>query len=325
MSCKCVKVLPVDGESTRVALDSLGILNHEYKILSHEGHLYIPIAEDGTPPSEMNIVYMDLPPNKTRLLPSDLLPFKITYERLGDIILLDEPDAHQATAATIALLASDIQFKTILNKASEIQGDTRVRKWSLLSGNSTETIHKEYGFEFLVDISKVYFSPRLSTERKRVADQVCSGENVFDMFSGIGPFTVPIASKGAIVNATDINDLAIDYLRKNISRNNVEQNVTAHTGDVRNIADDYSNWADRIIMNLPHSANDFLDVAFNIAGKKCILHYYSISELDDPFTADISVLQNVSQEHEVTILNETIIRSYSPSQVHICIDALLTR
>ncbi len=325
MSCKCVKVLPVDGESTRVTLDSLEILNHEYKILSHEGYLYIPITEDGTPPSNMDVVYMDLLPNKNRLLPSDLLPFKITYERLGDIILLDEPDAHQATAATIALLASDIQFKTILNKASEIQGDTRVRKWSLLSGNSTETVHKEYGFEFLVDISKVYFSPRLVTERQRVTGQVCSGERVFDMFSGIGPFTVPIASKGATVTATDINDDAIEYLRKNISRNSVETNVTAHIGDVRNIADDYSHWADRIIMNLPHSANDFLDVAFNIAGKKCILHYYSISELDDPFTADISVLQNVSQEHEVTILNETIIRSYSPSQVHICIDALLTR
>jgi tRNA (guanine37-N1)-methyltransferase len=315
----------VDGESTRVTLDSLGILNHDYKILSHEGHLYIPITKDGTPPSGMDIVYMDLLPNKTRLLPSDLLPFKITYEQLGDIILLDEPDAHQATAATIALLASDISFKTILNKASEIQGNTRVRKWSILSGNSTETIHKEYGFEFLVDISKVYFSPRLATERKRIVDQVVPKEKVFDMFSGIGPFTVPIASKGAIVTATDINDLAIDYLLKNISKNNVEQNVTAHNNDVRNVANDYSNWADRIIMNLPHSANDFLDVAFNIAGKKCILHYYSISELDDPFTADISALHNVGQEHEVTILNEKIIRSYSPHQVHICIDALLTR
>ena len=325
MPCKCVKVFPVDGESTRVTLDSLGILNHDYKILSHEGHLYIPITEDVTPPSGMDIVYMDLLPNKTRLLPSDLLPFKITYEQLGDIILLDEPDAHQATAATIALLASDISFKTILNKASEIQGNTRVRKWSILSGNSTETIHKEYGFEFLVDVSKVYFSPRLATERKRIVDQVVPKEKVFDMFSGIGPFSIPIANKGAEVIATDINQDAIDYLLKNIDRNSVGSNLIAISGDVRKLSTGYLNWADRIILNLPHSANDFLDVAFGIASDRCVIHYYDISDASDPFSEGQKALNNVDKNYEITFLNKKFIHSYSPVQANICIDALITR
>jgi tRNA (guanine37-N1)-methyltransferase len=325
MDCKCVKVISKDGESTRQTLISLGILNHSYKILQHEGYLYMPLIESSQPPIDMEVGYMDLSPKKVRTLPSDLLPFNITYERIGDIILLNEPNPHNAASATIALMASDVPSKTIMNKASEIQGDTRIRKWDILFGTSTETLHREHGSDFFVDMSKVYFSPRLATERKRIVDQVVSGEKVFDMFSGIGPFSIPIANKGAEVIATDINQDAIDYLLKNIDRNNVGDNLNAISGDVRELSNDYLNWADRIIMNLPHSANNFLDVAFGIASDRCVIHYYDISDSSDPFSEGQKALNSVDQNYEITLLNKKFIRSYSPAQANICIDALITR
>jgi len=139
----------------------------------------------------------------------------------------------------------------VVNRASKIKGTERVRDWDVLAGESTETVHREYGYEFELDIAEVYFSPRLATERHRVVEQVTPGEHAFDMFAGVGPYAVPIAAAGAEIVATDINERAIHYLRRNAERNGVADRVTAIAGDVRVVAGDYENWADRVVMNLP--------------------------------------------------------------------------
>ncbi|TKX82624.1 SAM-dependent methyltransferase, partial [Halorubrum sp. SS5] len=72
---------------------------------------------------------------------------------------------------------------------------------------------------------------------------------------------VPMAARGADVVACDLNERAVEYLRENAERNGVADRVTAVAGDVRGIADWYADTADRLVMNLPHSADEFLDTA----------------------------------------------------------------
>jgi tRNA (guanine37-N1)-methyltransferase len=202
------------------------------------------------------------------------------------------------------------------------------REWDVLVGESTETVHREYGYEFALDIAEVYFSPRLATERHRVISQVDGDERVLDMFAGVGPFAVPMAGRGAEVVGCDLNPAAVEYLRENARRNGVEDRLTAVHGDVRELPEEYAGWADRLVMNLPHSAGDFLETAVELAGEECVLHYYDIQHEDDPFgpgkRAIREAVADAETDYEVTVETERVVRSYAPHEYNVCLDVRLT-
>jgi len=213
----------------------------------------------------------------------------------------------------------------VVNRASKVSGELRVREWDVLYGASTETVHREYGHEFALDIAAVYFSPRLATERHRVVEQVRDGERALDMFAGVGPFAVPMAARGAAVVACDLNPVAVEYLRENARRNGVSDRVTAIEGDVRDLAADYSGWADRLVMNLPHTAGEFLDTAVELAGAECVLHYYDIQHEDDPFGPGTRAIRAAAEPvYDVAVETERVVRSYAPHEQNVCLDVRLT-
>src|SRR5207244_5720838 len=90
----------------------------------------------------------------------------------------------------------------------------------------------EFGLRYLVDVEHAYFSPRLGSERWRVARQVRPGEVVVDMFAGVGPYAILIARtrKPKSVHAIDANPAAVELLRENARRNRAET-VVVHDGN----------------------------------------------------------------------------------------------
>jgi tRNA (guanine37-N1)-methyltransferase len=326
MNVPCVRVPREEGEATRTVLADADLLDHGYDIVVDADVLYIPILDPEAVPDDYEVVDYDAPAREERRLPEDVLGFEPSYERLGDIVIVDEDDPERARAIADALVESDIRAETVVNRASKIKGELRVRDWEVLVGDDTETVHREYGFEFLLDISTVYFSPRLATERHRVVEQVREGEHVFDMFAGVGPFVIPCAARGAQVVGVDLNEAAVSYLRANAERNNVADNVTAIHGDVRDVAADYTDWADRVVMNLPHSANDFLNTAVAVAGDECVVHLYDIQHEDDPFGPGLAAVRAAAEpEYDVEVLTERVVRSYAPHEYNVCLDVRLTR
>ncbi|WP_222917796.1 class I SAM-dependent methyltransferase family protein [Natrinema sp. SYSU A 869] len=329
MDVPCVRVAPESGEATRTALADADLIDDDYEIAVEDGWLYIPvidpdvvrdILEDG------DIVSRTVAERESQTTPADLLAFDPTYERLGKAALIDEDDPERARAIADAILESDLPVETVLNKASKVKGETRVRDWELLAGENTEVVHREYGCEFLLDLAEVYFSPRLATERHRVAEQVDAGEHAFDMFAGVGPFVIPFAKRGAECVGVDINADAIDYLRENARRNGVEDRVTAINDDVREVAAEYDGWADRIMMNLPHSADEFLESAVTLAGEDCTIHYYDIQHEDDPFGPGEHAIRAAAEpEYEVTVETRHTVRSYAPHELNVCLDVRLER
>ncbi|QCJ47729.1 class I SAM-dependent methyltransferase family protein [Haloprofundus sp. MHR1] len=326
MTVPCVRVPASAGEETRQALVEAGVVDHGHDIVADDGVLYIPVTDSTGVPAEYEVVDRDVPTRRQQRTPADVLGFEPSYERLGDIVILDEDDPERAREIADAVMDSDVRAKTVVNRDSKIRGELRVRDWELLVGSDTETVHREYGYEFLLDISTVYFSPRLATERHRVVDQVEPGERVFDMFAGVGPFAIPCAGEGAEVVAVDLNEAAVEYLRENARRNGVEERLTAIQGDVTEAGSEYENWADRIVMNLPHSAGEFLDTAVAVAGDDCVVHYYDIQHEDDPFGPGERAIRAAAEpEYEVTVLNERVVRSYAPHEYNVCLDVRLSR
>ncbi|HMB51570.1 MAG TPA: class I SAM-dependent methyltransferase family protein [Natronoarchaeum rubrum] len=325
MEAPCVRVARERGEETRRALADADLVAEDVEIDADDGALYIPVTDPDAVPEEFEVVSRDLPERSTPEMPADILGYDPSLERLGDVVILDEDDPGRAREIADAVVASALPVETVLNRASKIKGEQRVRDWDLLAGDSTETVHREYGCEFAVDLAEVYFSPRLATERHRVTEQIEPDERVFDMFAGVGPFAVPAAKRGATVVGTDVNERAIEYFRENAERNGVADQATAIAGDVREIAPDYEGWADRIVMNLPHSADEFLDAAVRIAGDDCTLHFYDIQHEDDPFGPGEAAIRAAAEpEYEVIVENRHEVRSYAPHELNVCLDVRLT-
>ncbi|QLD88105.1 class I SAM-dependent methyltransferase family protein [Natronomonas salina] len=328
MSVPCVRVPREEGEATRKRLAERDVVSDLHEIDVVDGDIYIPLAADADLAAlreEFEVVDREATERETQTLPEDILGFEPSYERLGDIVIVDEDDAERATAITDALIASDIPVETVVNRASPIEGELRVREWDVLAGDDTETVHREYGCAFELDIERVYFSPRLATERRRVIEQVESGEQFFDMFAGVGPFVIPAAKRGAECVGVDLNEAAIEYLERNAERNKVGSRVTAIHGDVREV-EGYDDWADRIVMNLPHSADEFLETAVELAGDDSVLHYYDIQHDSDPFGPGEAAIRAAAEpEYDVSVETQREVRSYAPHELNVCLDVRLTR
>ena len=328
MSVPCVAVARERGESVRSRLAEVDVLDGDHQIAVEDGTIYIPVIDPEAVPADLraSVVERDADQRDRPRTPAEILGFEPSLERLGDIVIVDEDDDERAREIADAVMASDIPCDTVINRASPIEGELRVRQWDVLAGNGTETVHREYGHEFLLDVAEVYFSPRLATERHRVAEQVTDGESVVDMFAGVGPYAVPMAARGADVLACDLNERAIGYLRKNAERNGVADRVTAVAGDVREVGSEYDDTADRIVMNLPHSANEFVDTAVRLAGDDCVVHFYDIQHEDDPFAPGTRALREAAgDEYDVTVETEHVVRSYAPHEYNVCLDVRLTR
>jgi tRNA (guanine37-N1)-methyltransferase len=327
MEVPCVRVPREEGEATRQALAEQGALADDWELTADEGWLYIPVSDPDGVASSYEVVRYEVPERDSQTMPADRLDEAPSYERLGDIAIVDEDDPEQAHVVAEAIVESDLPVETVLNRSSKVKGELRVRDWDVLAGSGTETVHREYGCEYRLDLAEVYFSPRLSTERHRVAEQVAPDEQAFDMFAGVGPFVIPFAQRGATVVGVDLNDSAIEYLRENAERNGVGDRVTAIARNVRDVAPEYAGWADRIVMNLPHSADAFLDSAVTIAGDECVLHYYDIQHEDDRFDPGEQAVRAAAESggYDVAVETRHTVRSYAPHEYNVCLDVRLTR
>jgi tRNA (guanine37-N1)-methyltransferase len=143
-----------------------------------------------------------------------------------------------------------------------------------------ETIQVEDKVRFKVDVSKVYWCSKLSTERTRMINTFLKdGQVLCDMFCGIGPLAVKSAVKrpGLRVVCNDLNPEGIKYCRENIKLNKVGDRVIPFNMDARefvklhvamsNLIDQPDQLKipkeflrfDHCYMNLPVDAVEFLD------------------------------------------------------------------
>jgi tRNA (guanine37-N1)-methyltransferase len=172
------------------------------------------------------------------------------------------------------------EVKSVWRQTSAVSGDYRLRQLEFLLGErKTETIHREHGCRFKIDLEKAYFSPRLSYERTRVAKLVQPGEVILNMFAGVGCYSISIAkhSKPLKVFSIDINPVAIHFLTENSRLNRVADVVVQIQGDAKDVINTrLLNVADRVIMPLPERAYQYLDSALSaLKPTGGWLHYYA--------------------------------------------------
>ncbi len=318
MESLCIRVPKRAGEDTRQNLIGLGVIDKNLRIRSEGGDLLIPVIK---PTEGCEMEKGDFEEVKKEKSPQEELGFFPAYEVIGDIAIIDQYESDGERIAEALIRGKKI--KTVVQAKSAVEGEYRTREYNFLAGEKrTETLYKENGCRYLLDVSKVYFTPRLATERMKVAGQVKDGDKVLDMFAGVGPFSILIAKKfpSAHVIAIDKNPVAIKYLKENVRLNRVA-NVEIREGDVREEIRGISD-ADHVIMNLPHSSLEFLEQAFSAVKKGGVVHLYAIAHEDDLFDGVWRKIEEGARQfnREVVALERRIVRPYAPYQYNVCVE-----
>ncbi len=254
------------------------------------------------------------------------------FDQIGDIIVIRIPDSLLSKKKIIGgiILERVSTAKSVFYQSSDVEGDFRTRSLELVAGEDrTETEYKEYGCRFAVDVEKVFFSPRLSTERERIANLVQDGEIVVNMFGGVGMFSILVAkNKKCTVYNIDINPIASKLCEKNINLNKLVGEVICINGDAAKIIKErLENKGDRTLMLLPERSDEFLESAILATRNNGIIHYYSHIHADKKQDAP-----KLSEQHylELTkvkseILNSKIVRAVGPRYYQTVVDVKITK
>lgn len=254
------------------------------------------------------------------------------FDQIGDIIIIRIPDSLLSKKKIIGntLLEKVKTAKSVFYQSSPVEGNFRIRNLELLAGeDKTETEYKEHGCRFRIDVQKAFFSPRLSTERERIANLINDGETVINMFGGVGMFSIIAAKKKkCVVYNIDINPDAIELCRKSISLNKLKGQVESIVGDASQIIEEkLADKGNRILMLLPERSDEFLDSAIKATKSSGIIHYYSHQHADKRQDATELSKQHFLQVTPVKseIIGGRMVRPVGPRYYQTVVDVRITK
>ena len=254
------------------------------------------------------------------------------FDQVGDIIIVRIPDSLLSKKKIIGetLLEQVKTAKSVFYQSSSVEGEFRTRDLEILAGeNKTETEYKEFGCRFIVDVEKAFFSPRLSTERDRIADLIQDRETVINMFGGVGMFSIIAAKrKKCTVYNIDINPIAAKLCEKNIELNKLKGKVISMNGDAAKIIEEQlKDKGDRVLMLLPERSDEFLNSAISTTKNNGIIHYYSHIHADEKSNAPKLSEKHYSEVTPVksTILNSKIVRAVGPRYYQTVVDVKIKK
>jgi len=285
---KHLRVSKSKAQEAKIFLEESKALNDSFLPIKEKEHILWPLNFE----VEGEIVLCE--GKKSTRLSRDYrlrLPKKIqsiaprAFDIFGDIaiIKLSEESSPYSKSICSALLESHENIRKVALDLG-VKGDYRIRRLEMLFGDlDFVSTHRENNFEFILDISKVYFSPRLSLERKRVYDIAKSDEEVLDAFAGAAPFSVTIASKGCKVTSVDPNPAASLWSKKNFKINKIpDKNYDFINSKIEDIVSELPLY-DRIIMNHPTKSLNYLEMLSEKLNPKGTLHLYVIVEKGNDF------------------------------------------
>ncbi len=324
---KCVKVELKQAERVKNKLIKLNVFDNNFSVSRDKNYVYFPVNKkvNGFKIVNKTLIKKEIIDSLENLLKNKLNSYEFkelykSYDLIGNIAILEISDKLLKKKKIIAqaLLKSNKTIKTVVRKIGEHKGEYRIQDYELLAGIKNFNIfYKENGVNVKFDIRKVYFSPRLSNERLRVAKQVTEGEFVLVMFSGVGIYNFVIAkhSKAKDIYGIEINPEGYKYSEESLKLNKFS-NIKFYCGDVRIVLPKLKKKFDRIVMPLPHTSLDFLDLALKYLNKKGVIHLYYFASEEDI----IKIVENIKNKIKCKIFNVIKCGQQSPRIYRFCID-----
>ncbi len=267
---------------------------------------------------------------KGKLSSKELQLVPTSFDVVGDILIFSEFPKELGKREKLignTILENYHHIKTILKKTKKYSGKFRTPKLKVIAGkNKKETTHKENSVLVKLDVEKVYFSARMSSERKRIVDLIRPNESVLVMFSGCGIYPLVIAknTKCKEVHGIEINPVAHKYALENARKNKLESKIKLFFGDVGKVMPKLKKRFDRILMPLPKGGENFLGLAVRYIKKKGIVHFYDFLHEDEFYKAEGKVEEACNKlNKKFKILRIVKCGQYSPRFYRICVDFIV--
>ncbi|MCX8175338.1 MAG: class I SAM-dependent methyltransferase family protein [Candidatus Micrarchaeota archaeon] len=335
----CAKVERKNAEKARQKLAQAGLLDADYVPARDCKFVYFALKRK--PPARLGLKVARRALRKRsergkplrkalegKLTKREAQELVASFDIVGDIAVVEIPPALAKKEGLIAraILKNHKNLRVVAKKTGGTAGEFRIRPVKVIAGEKrTFTVYREAGCLFELDLNKAYFSPRLGTERGRVAGLVKMGEQVLVPFAGVGPFAIRIAKKvpTAQVVGIELNPDAAGYFERNVIRNNCG-NVEVLKGDVKELLPGrYAGWADRVAMPLPKDAKDYLPCVLPCLKRGGVLHYYSFGDSRRPYSHAEGELRKAAADcgRDVRVLFRRVVRPYSKDTVQVAIDA----
>ena len=254
----------------------------------------------------------------------DTLPIPSSYEMVGHILhlnLLPSHSPYKHLIGHILLSKHHPHIRTIVNKTGNIEAKFRFFEMEVLAGDEdTMVLVNEEGCRFKFDYARVYWNSKLQHEHKRIVELVTKGDVVVDVFAGVGPFAIPAAKhKQCQVLANDLNPASFKYLTENAKLNKVDKLISVFNLDGREFLKSIfkgKSKVDHVIMNLPASAHEFLDVFNDLDSKDATIHCYVFVRTG---SADAETLIKQVLHKEIDILHVHHVRNVAPNKDMYCV------
>lgn len=230
----------------------------------------------------------------------------MAYQIIGDIVL-----GKGLTKETAEKILNKMpRIKTVC-AIERVDGEFRQPVIRKIAGNGYETIHRENGILYSLDVSKIMFSKGNVEERKRLLPFICRDETVIDMFAGIGYFSLGIAKKAGRVIAIEKNTEAFYYLGRNIALNKLV-NVDAVNSDCRSVKAE----GNRVIMGYFPGTEAFLECAEKMLPHGGMIHYHNLAVSADDITSQLE--SGLARNFDILLIRK--VKSYSPRLNHFVAD-----
>jgi len=266
---------------------------------------------------------------KDKLSEKELKLMPTSFDVVGDIMVFSEFPKELLKKEKLignTILQVYPHIRTILKKTRKYSGKFRTPKLRVIAGEKRkETTHKENNVFIKLDVEKVYFSARMSSERKRVVGLVKPNESVLVMFSGSGVYPLVIAknSKCKEVYGIEINPIAHRYALENAKKNKLESRVKLFLGDVRKVLPKMNKKKkfERILMPLPKGGEHFLDLALKYVKNKGIVHFYDFLHENEFEKANEKIKKAcIKSNKRYKIMKMVKCGQYAPGFFRVCVD-----
>jgi tRNA (guanine37-N1)-methyltransferase len=331
-----------EAQKVKQVIIKNNLLNSEYLLEKDSKFIYFPLNIKKTQISAIKkkikttIINKSLkkktqPPTLQELLKNkftkkELSLIPSSQERVGSILILEIPREliKKETHLAKAFLETVQGIITVVKKEHFHEGTYRLRKVRVLAGKKTkETTHTESGIKLKLDLEKTYFSARSANERLRISKLIKPNEEILIMFSGAAPYPLVLAKNSSVkkIWGIEINPLAHQYALNNVKLNKLESKIIIQNGDVRELLPKIKKKFDRIIMPLPKTAEEFLDVALKKAKPNTIIHLYAFLNETD-ISKEAKVIKEICNQnkHKVRVLRKVKCGQFSPNIFRVCFD-----
>ncbi len=262
---------------------------------------------------------------KNKLTKKELSQLIRSFDIIGDIAIIEIPAPLKKKEKIIAeaVMQQNNVIKTVLKKVEGRTGTYRQLKLKHLLGEKkkvTET--KESGVRLKLNVEKCYYSPRLATERLRIASLVKPNEEILVMFSGVAPYPLVIAkhSFAKRIVGVELNPLAHKFALENIHLNKLGLKIQVLKGDAKKISPSLGKF-DRVIMPWPKGAKPYLKIAFDAVKKNGTIHFYYFEAEEELSKVNKKMIELCKKlKRKCKILNVSKAGKYAPHVYRVCVD-----